>query len=197
MKKIFLASLMMASALALAGCGQQSTSQKQSTHQSSTSQQQSSAPSQKEAAASSSSATKESHATTPWDKQKDQELTDFINQWAPTMGQSYVKYDGVNPLRTHPGLTYPDGFNVATVNDEKVSMGWAPTGEGPYNYNVVAMYNYDYSSHFAQHITYAFAFHDGQPVALVDEMTNGYPIFHPTKNADVANAFARIAAEQK
>lgn len=32
MKKIFLASLMMASALALAGCGQQSTSQKQSTH---------------------------------------------------------------------------------------------------------------------------------------------------------------------
>lgn len=128
-----------------------------------------------------------------WDKSKDQQLSDFINQWAPTMGQSYTKYDGHTDIRTKSGMHYPSDFDQTTVNGTHDSMGWAPSGKGSYDYNVVALYNYDRPGGAAGHITYAFAFHDGQPVALVDQSTNGTANWTPTKNADVSSNFARIA----
>ncbi|MYY91618.1 DUF4767 domain-containing protein, partial [Lactobacillus salivarius] len=57
---------------------------------------------------------------------------------------------------------------------------------------MVAIYNDDDFAG-AKHITYAFAFHDDQPVALVDQATNGGPDFYPTQNASVRDAFDRIA----
>ena len=128
-----------------------------------------------------------------WNKSKDQQLSDFINQWAPTMGQSYTKYDGHTDIRTKSGMHYPSDFDQTTVNGTHDSMGWAPSGKGSYDYNVVALYNYDRPGGAAGHITYAFAFHDGQPVALVDQSTNGTANWTPTKNADVSSNFARIA----
>lgn len=128
-----------------------------------------------------------------WDKSKDQQLSDFINQWAPTMGQSYTKYDGHTDIRTKSGMHYPSDFDQTTVNGTHDSMGWAPSGKGSYDYNVVALYNYDRPGGAAGHITYAFAFHDGQPVALVDQSTNGTANWTPTRNADVSSNFARIA----
>lgn len=127
-----------------------------------------------------------------WNKSKDQQLSDFINQWAPTMGQSYTKYDGHTDIRTKSGMHYPSDFDQTTVNGTHDSMGWAPSGKGSYDYNVVALYNYDRPGGAAGHITYAFAFHDGQPVALVDQSTNGTANWTPTKNADVSSNFARI-----
>ena len=127
-----------------------------------------------------------------WNKSKDQQLSDFINQWAPTMGQSYTKYDGHTDIRTKSGMHYPSDFDQTTVNGTHDSMEWAPSGKGSYDYNVVALYNYDRPGGAAGHITYAFAFHDGQPVALVDQSTNGTANWTPTKNADVSSNFARI-----
>lgn len=128
-----------------------------------------------------------------WNKSKDQQLSDFINQWAPTMGQSYTKYDGKTDIRTKAGMHYPSEFDKTTVNGTNDSIGWAPSGKGSYDYNVVAIYNDNLADNAATHITYAFAFHDGQPVALVDESTNGTANWTPTKNADVSSNFARIA----
>lgn len=142
---------------------------------------------------SNSSSTKQSAL---WNKKKDQELTSFINQWAPTMGQSYTKYDGNHDIRTKSGMYYPKDLSDTMVNGTHASIGWAPSGKGSYDYNVVALYNYDRPGNAATHITYAFAFHNGEPVALVDQSTNGTPDWTPTKNTDVSSNFAKIAGGQ-
>lgn len=129
-----------------------------------------------------------------WNSSKDAQLEQFINQWAPTMHQSYEKYDGHHDLETGTGEKYPQDLDQTTVNGSHDSIGWAPSGKGSYDYNVVALYNYKRSGGpTGGHITYAFAFHDGQPVALVDQSTNGTPDWTPTKNTDVSGNFAKIA----
>lgn len=139
------------------------------------------------------STTNRKQSSTPWNDSKDQQLEKFINSWAPTMGQQYEKYSGQGNIRTKAGMEYPSQLDKTTVNGTNDSIGWAPSGKGPYAYNVVALYNYNRPGNAATHITYAFAFHDGQPVALVDQSTNGTPDWTPTKNADVSSNFARIA----
>lgn len=75
-------------------------------------------------------------------------------------------------------------------------MGWAPTGKGDYEYNVVAIYNYDGTEPpLPNRITYFFAFHNGKPVVLVDQSRDGDPNCKPTSNQDVASNFERIANE--
>lgn len=109
------------------------------------------------------------------------------------MSQAYTKYNGKIALKTKLDVKYPKNFAQAKVNGStSASIGWAPSGKGKYDYNVVAIYNDDDFAG-AKHITYAFAFHDGQPVALVDQATNGGPDFYPTQNASVRDAFDRIA----
>lgn len=174
--------------LLLVGCGQSSPTN----HSTQASESSSTATSKDDNAASSSSASSTTSSSL-WNQKKDQKLSSFINEWAPTMGQSYTKYDGSNDLRTKSGMHYPSDLGQTTVNGSNSSIGWAPSGKGDYDYNVVALYNYDRPGNAATHITYAFAFHDGQPVALVDQSTNGTPDWTPTKNADVANNFAKIA----
>lgn len=132
-----------------------------------------------------------------WDKTKDEQLQAFINSWEVQMGQTYTKYDGKNSLKTSPGTTYPDIFNGNGVysDGQKLSIGWAPTGKGPYEYNVVAIYNYDGDQPpLPNHITYLFAFHNGQPVALVDQSREGDVRVSPTQNTDVAENFKSIAS---
>lgn len=146
-------------------------------------------------AASASSAAKKTK--TPWDAKKDAQLEQFMNEWAPTMNQTYQKYDGHNDIQSF-GWSYPTDFAKASADGGTmvpISMGWAPTGEGNNEYNVVAIYTYDYNiHHVSERIDYAFAIkQDGTPVALVNTSTNGYDTWHPTKNQDVANNFASIA----
>ncbi|WP_367600510.1 DUF4767 domain-containing protein [Limosilactobacillus fermentum] len=84
------------------------------------------------------------------------------------MSQAYTKYNGKIALKTKLDVKYLKNFARAKVNGStSASIGWAPSGKGKYDYNVVAIYNDDDFAG-AKHITYAFAFHDGQPVALVD-----------------------------
>jgi hypothetical protein len=144
-----------------------------------------------------SSSTSSQQETTLWNKQKDQELAAFINKWAPTMHQSYQEYDGNTPLKTSVGIAYPDGLSREQVDGQSGMMGWAPTGKGNYEYNVVAIYNYDGTEPpLPNRITYFFCFHDGKPVVLVDQTRDGDPSAHPTANQDVQSNFTRIADEK-
>lgn len=178
--------LLLVAGLVLSGCTNSSPTKHGKTASSS---EQSSAPVKQ----SSSSTVNKKQSTTLWNDSKDQKLEQFINDWAPSMHQSYQKYSGQGNIRTKSGMEYPSDFNKTMVNGTNDSIGWAPSGKGPYSYNVVAIYNYDRPGNAATHITYAFAFHDGQPVALVDQSTNGTADWTPTKNVDVANNFAKIA----
>lgn len=142
------------------------------------------------------SSSEEKKSTTPWDSNKDQQLESFINSWAPTMNQSYQKYTGGAPLHTIVGTDYPDVFKTMPfeMNGQRISIGYTPTGKGNYDYNVVAIYNYNKRAMAGGHITYLFAFHNGQPVALVDQTTEGgVTVVKPTANQQVASSFASIA----
>lgn len=136
-------------------------------------------------------------ATKLWDDQKDKQLQEFISNWQGTMGQSYTKYDGKGSLTTASGVDYPDIFtgNGVYLDDQKISIGWSPNGEGPYDYNVVAIYNHNSQvAPKTMHITYLFAFHNGRPIVLVDQSTNGNVTVTVTKNEDVKTNFDSIVS---
>ena len=76
-------------------------------------------------------------------EQVSRKLKEFINQWAPTMHQSYVKYDGKHSLNISNGTTYPDDLKHVKIGNNNASIGWNKTGKGNYQYNVVAIYNYN------------------------------------------------------
>lgn len=133
-------------------------------------------------------------ATTLWDSTKDAQLKNFIDQWAPTMHQTYTKYDGTNSIKTSVGMTYPDDLSKVNVEGTNDSIGWSKDGANKYAYNVVAIYNYDGTEPpLPNHITYFFAFHNGQPIALVDQSREGTPNLMETKNTKVQGSFADIA----
>lgn len=187
-KSLYLIGSVAVLSLMLTGCGKSSPTNHSTQTQSSSSTTQSVSQSSQ-----SDNHSDSKQSSELWNDSKDQQLSEFINKWAPTMGQSYTKYDGQNDIRTKAGSHYPSYLGQATVNGSNSSIGWAPSGKGSYDYNVVAIYNYDRPGNAATHITYAFAFHDGQPVALVDQSTNGTTDWTPTKNADVASNFERIS----
>lgn len=133
-------------------------------------------------------------AHTLWNDDKDRQLEEFINNWAPKMHQTYEKFDGVNSLRNSVGAVYPQDLSRTTVNGETADLGGSKDGNGSHDYNVVAIYNYNKTvPPFPGRITYLFAFHNGQPIALVDESRDGGPRAFETQNQDVKNNFARIA----
>lgn len=110
------------------------------------------------------------------------------------MDQTYEKYDGSGQIKTAAGEEFPKDFDRVAVNGSKVSMSYSPNGKGDSDYNVVAIYNYD-KNQGASHITYFFAFHNGQPIVLVDETTNGDTVeAKETENKDLINGFNDIAA---
>lgn len=179
----------------LTGCSNQTKSQEDSVDQQTKSSQSSSNnQASDKSSEKNSSSSKQKVAATPWNHQRDQKLTTFINQWAPTMGQSYQKYDGSTPLDTSVGLKYPASLGDSLVDNNQVSISWSPDGNGSSDYNVVAIYNYDGTEPpLPNRITYVFAFHNGQPVALVDQTRDGEPRLHETENTTVKEKFQSIA----
>lgn len=134
-------------------------------------------------------------ATTPWDTTRDKQLEEYMIQFGQTMGQSYKKYDGVHPLTASVGVTYPTSLANELVDGAKTAIAWRPDGTGDNTYNVVAIYNHDGTTPpLPNRITYFFAFHDGQPVVLVDQTRDGDPTAVVTQNADLKQHFAAIAA---
>lgn len=110
---------------------------------------------------------------TNWNNAKDQQLTDYINQYGQQHGMDFQKYDGSTPMKIDGD--YPM-FDITKVqNNQNATIGYSRTGSDNYDYNVVAIYNHyqgkTVPSEF--HDTYWFAFHNNQPVVLEDSTTNG------------------------
>lgn len=187
-KKFELMALLVTGLVILASCGARSQNDKSNSQKTSTTIV------KKNSKSSASSSSDKKKEMTPWNATKDQQLTSFINQWAPTMGQKYTKYDGKNPLETSTGVSYPDALSKETMNGATISIGWSHDGTGSYDYNVVAIYNYDQTEPpLPGRITYLFAFHNGQPIALVDTSRDGDPSVVETQNTSVKTNFAKIA----
>lgn len=182
-KRIELVVTVAALGLILTGCGGNSNQSSSQSKQSATS------------VSKKSDSNKDKQSNALWDSKKDEKLKDFINEWAPTMHQNYDKYNGKKSIETSTGFTYPDDFSKVTVEGTHDSIGYSKDGTGKYEYNVVAIYNYvGTQPPLPNHITYFFAFHNGQPVALVDQSRDGTPNLHETANTDVKSTFAEIAA---
>lgn len=129
-----------------------------------------------------------------WNSEKQDKLDDFFFDWADGMDQDYDEYDGSGQIKTAAGEEFPKDFDRVSMNGQKVSLAYEPDGKGNSDYNVVAIYNYD-KGEAASHITYFFAFHDNQPIVLVDETTNGDTVqVKETANKDLINGFNAIAA---
>lgn len=201
------------SLLVMAGCSQQakqsdatapaksakvkSSSQKSAKAKSSSKTSAKAKASKQSSAASSQASASSAQPATPWDSTKDAALASFITSWAKTMGQSYVKFDGVHPLQTSVGTVYPTDFSQELVNDTPNQLAWRPDGTGDSSYNVVAIYNYDGTEPpMPNRITYFFAFHNGQPVVLVDQSRDGAPSAGETQNTALRTNFQRIATGQ-
>ncbi|PWG00577.1 DUF4767 domain-containing protein [Levilactobacillus bambusae] len=138
--------------------------------------------------------TNETTVNASWNAAKDQQLTQFMSQWGQTMDQDYDKYDGRQELKTSTGTEYPSGLTKVTVQGQQASIGWSENGVGKYDYNVVAIYNHDGTKPpLPNHITYFFAFHNGQPIILVDQSRDGTPDLGTTQNAKLKAGFNSIA----
>ena len=148
--------------------------------------------------------TSESRTTTSssekklWNSDKEEMLVNFMEKFGDKMGQNYTQFDELHPLVTAAGQTYPDILKTHDfrINGKRINIGWNPNvtaDDAKYDFNVVAIFNYDKGKENS-HITYLFCFQDGQPVALVDETTNGDDVqVEETKNADLRTHFANIA----
>lgn len=120
-------------------------------------------------------------------------MDDFGNK----MDQDYVEYTGNEPLKTIAGEKYPNIFDDEDFeligNNKKINIGWDPELKKDYDYHVVSIFNSD-GDGGEEHITYLFCIHDNQPIALVDQTTNGNAIkVKETANQDVRKGFAKIA----
>ncbi len=175
----------------LAGCGNQNTQSSSNTAKTNSE----ASNSQSTATTNNTSSSSESHHDSSlWNNQKNEQLASFMQKWGPTMHQSYEQYDGQNELKVSTGITYPEGLSKELVEGQSGLIGWAPSGKGDYEYNVVAIYNHDGTEPpLPNRITYFFAFHNGKPVVLVDQSNNGDPDCHPTTNTDLESNFERIA----
>lgn len=75
-------------------------------------------------------------------------------------------------------------YKISLINGESTSICWSADGMGNYDGTQPPLPN---------HITYVFAFHDGQPVALVDQSRDGGPRLTETQSNEVKSNFAEIA----
>lgn len=189
--RLKLATILLAAVLVLTGCSSQnSATNKTTSHKTTTT-----AVKHKPSSVKKTTSTKKETAL--WDSKKDAQLKNFIDQWAPKMNQSYEKYDGTHSLKTSVGTEYPDYLSKVNVEGTQDSIGFSKDGKGDYSYNVVAIYNYDGTKPpLPNHITYFFAFHNGQPIVLVDQSRDGTPNLVETQNNDVKSGFNEIVNGQ-
>ena len=122
--------------------------------------------------------------TSLWDNDKAQQLQKVMDQYAAENDLKILKFDGTHSLNTA-------GLNKYYVNGQKVTVEMSNDGQGNSDYNIVALYNHNLRNANASefHDTYIFAFHNGQPVLLLDRTTNGDKI--QTQTVDNLNTAER------
>ncbi|MGV3198499.1 DUF4767 domain-containing protein [Lactobacillus amylovorus] len=135
-----------------------------------------------------------------WSSDQEAQLASFMNRFGTKMKQKYKEYNGQESIENLAGEKYPDDFNNRTFKmysdnskkTETINIGWDPSLKKDYDYHVVSIFNCNVGNP-EQHITYLFSVHDGQPVALVDQTTNGSDcMVKETANQEVRTAFANI-----
>lgn len=139
-------------------------------------------------------------AQSGWSSDQEAQLASFMNRFGTKMKQKYKEYNGQESIETLAGEKYPDDFNNRTFKmysdnskkTETINIGWDPSLKKDYDYHVVSIFNCNVGNP-EQHITYLFSVHDGQPVALVDQTTNGSDcMVKETANQEVRTTFANI-----
>ena len=139
-------------------------------------------------------------AQSGWSSDQEAQLASFMNRFGTKMKQKYKEYNGQESIETLAGEKYPYDFNNRTFKmysdnskkTETINIGWDPSLKKDYDYHVVSIFNCNVGNP-EQHITYLFSVHDGQPVALVDQTTNGSDcMVKETANQEVRTAFANI-----
>lgn len=135
-----------------------------------------------------------------WNDDKEAKLAEFMAGFGKKMKQKYQEYTGDKELKTLSGEEYPAILSQMPFrlysddsNDtQKIDIEWDPSLKSDAEYKVVSIFNCNVGAPEA-HITYLFCVHDNQPVALVDQTTNGNDVrVKPTANSDVSSAFANI-----
>lgn len=119
---------------------------------------------------------KEIAATPLWNASQAQQLSSFVSQYGEQHNMKFYQYDGKNAFNLDGN--YPDFNTLRVKGNREATVGMSINGAGNYDYNVVAVFNHtpNNSQHFIEwHDTYFFAFHNNEPVVLVDYSTNGKP----------------------
>ena len=153
---------------------------------------------------------KDTKETKLWSNDQTDRLISYMDDFGDKMHQPYSHYTGSGSITTAAGQEYPSflsegKFKLSSGEKDSrnpedmgsISLKWNPdvTDEDSNSdtYNVVAIFNYNGRS-AEQHITYLFCFYHGEPVALVDQTTNGeYTVVHATANHDLTSNFEEIA----
>lgn len=144
-----------------------------------------------------------------WLSTQNDELISYMDEFGDKMHQSYEHYTGNGSLTTAAGQEYPNWlsqgrFKLSSGDRDSrdpedmssINLKWNPQVDKEEDeddtYNVVAIFNYNGKS-AEQHITYLFCFYHDEPVALIDQTTNGdYTIVHATANKDLTSHFEEI-----
>ena len=144
-----------------------------------------------------------------WSSTQNDELISYMDEFGDKMHQSYEYYTGNGSLTTAAGQEYPNWlsqgrFKLSSGDRDSrdpedmssINLKWNPQVDKEEDeddtYNVVAIFNYNGKS-AEQHITYLFCFYHDEPVALIDQTTNGdYTIVHATANKDLTSHFEEI-----
>lgn len=153
---------------------------------------------------------KDTKATKLWSDEQRDRLISYMDEFGDKMHQPYSHYTGSGSITTAAGQEYPSflsegKFKLSSGEKDSrdpedmdsINLKWNPDVTDKDNdsntYNVVAIFNYNGKS-AEQHITYLFCFYHGEPVALVDQTTNGeYTVVHATANHDLTSNFEEIA----
>ena len=209
MKKGFLLVPLLTSAVLLGGCGNSQVNH--STHQNNAVKtnkvaDQNSQKNQSSATAATTTTASDQQEPSSWNQSKNQKLASFMQKWGATMNQQYKSYGPGNNTNFY-GIAFPQQFDqtLLKVDNQTVSMKWSNDGTGNADYNVVAIYcDSDSAQPMNEHL-YLFTFHNGDPVVLITQQTNGNVTksadngpddglhFKETANQDLSNGFKAIA----
>ena len=209
MKKGFLLVPLLTSAVLLGGCG--NTQVSHSTHQNNAVKtnkvtNQNNQKNQSSATTATTTTASDQQEQSLWNQSKNQKLASFMQKWGATMNQQYKSYGPGNNTNFY-GIAFPQQFDqtLLKVDNQTVSMKWSNDGTGNADYNVVAIYcDSDTAQPMNEHL-YLFTFHNGNPVVLITQQTNGNVTksanngpddglhFKETANQDLSNGFKAIA----
>ena len=207
MKKGFLLVPLLTSAVLLGGCGNSQVSH--STHQNNavkTNKVADQQNNQKNQSSATTTTTNDQQEQSLWNQSKSQKLASFMQKWGTTMNQQYKSYGPGNNTNFY-GIAFPQQFDqtLLKVDNQTVSMKWSNDGTGNADYNVVAIFcDSDSAQPMNEHL-YLFTFHNGNPVVLITQQTNGNVTksadngpddglhFKETANQDLSNGFKAIA----